>query len=214
MGNTPSGQRPPKVTAQDRAILQLKLQRDKLRKATVKIQVIINKENQIARQSVHEGNKRRAMLALKKRKYQENLLDTIEKQSDSLETLISTIEFKLIEKDVVFGLEEGNRVLKQINGELSMEKVDKIMDDSAEGIQYQEELSERLGELMPRALDDEVDEEMAKMEREEMDKEKEKNPGIPEVSTLPELPEAPRTEIKNHPKKGEREEQKAEPLPA
>ncbi|QPG77269.1 hypothetical protein FOA43_004677 [Brettanomyces nanus] len=190
MGNVPSS---PKVTAQDKAILQLKLQRDKLHKASTKIQVIARKENQIARQSIRDGNRRRALLALKKRKYQKNLLDTIEKQSDTLETLISTIEFKLIEKDVVYGLQQGNNVLKEINSELSIEKVDKIMGDSEEGIMYQEELSRRLGQVMPRALDEEVDQELDAMEREENLKEEARAPG----SLVPQLPEVPRTQIKD-----------------
>lgn len=142
-----SGRKAPKITSQDKAILQLKIQRDKLRKTSIKVQTVIKRENEIARQCVRKGDKRRALLALKKRKYQENLLDTVGKQSDSLETLINTIEFKLIEKDVVYGLQEGNKVLKQLNTELSVDKVDKIMDETAEGVSYQEELSERLGEL-------------------------------------------------------------------
>lgn len=38
---------------------------------------------------------------------------------------------------MLFGLEQGNKVLKQINKEMTMERVEKIMDDSAEGIEYQ-----------------------------------------------------------------------------
>lgn len=199
MGNTASNG--PKVTVQDRAVLELKLQRDKLRRASLKIQVVIRREEEIARLSVRQGNRPRALLALKKKKYQENLLDTIEKQSDTLENLISTIEFKLIEKDVVYGLQQGNKVLKQLNQELSLEKVDKIMDDSEEGVRYQEELSERLGEMMPRALDDEVDAELDALETAMAEPESEPAvPVLPEVpveapAAVPELPTAPKTEL-------------------
>ena len=198
-----SGRKAPKITSQDKAILQLKIQRDKLRKTSIKVQTVIKRENEIARQCVRKGDKRRALLALKKRKYQENLLDTVGKQSDSLETLINTIEFKLIEKDVVYGLQEGNKVLKQLNTELSVDKVDKIMDETAEGVSYQEELSERLGELMPRALDAEVDEELERMEREEAEKTEEGSKN--EAAKLGELPAAPSGELIDGGRKKEKE---------
>ncbi|KAF6006669.1 hypothetical protein HII13_004948 [Brettanomyces bruxellensis] len=201
--NVSSGRKAPKITSQDKAILQLKIQRDKLRKTSIKVQTVIKRENEIARQCVRKGDKRRALLALKKRKYQENLLDTVGKQSDSLETLINTIEFKLIEKDVVYGLQEGNKVLKQLNTELSVDKVDKIMDETAEGVSYQEELSERLGELMPRALDAEVDEELERMEREEAEKTEERSKN--EAAKLGELPAAPSGELIDGGRKKEKE---------
>lgn len=206
MGNTSSsGRTPPKITNQDKAILQLKMQRDKLQKTSKKIEVVIKRERQIAMESVKSGNKRRALLALKKKKYQENLMDTVERQTESLESLISTIEFKLIEKDVVYGLQQGNEVLKQLNNELSVDKVDKIMDDTQDGIEYQEELSDRLGDLMPRALDAEVDEELAEMEREQSKQPKETDT----TKKLEGLPEAPHEE----PKKAQNV-QAPEPLPA
>ena len=201
--NVSSGRKAPKITSQDKAVLQLKIQRDKLRKTSIKVQTVIKRENEIARQCVRKGDKRRALLALKKRKYQENLLDTVGKQSDSLETLINTIEFKLIEKDVVYGLQEGNKVLKQLNTELSVDKVDKIMDETAEGVSYQEELSERLGELMPRALDAEVDEELERMEREEAEKTEEGSKN--EAAKLGELPAAPSGELIDGGRKKEKE---------
>jgi charged multivesicular body protein 6 len=43
-----------------------------------------------------------------------------------------------VEKDVVFGLKQGNAVLKEINQEMSLESVEKLMDDTADAIAYQE----------------------------------------------------------------------------
>jgi len=39
---------------------------------------------------------------------------------------------------VVFGLQQGSNVLKELNKEMSLEAVEKIMDDTADGIAYQE----------------------------------------------------------------------------
>lgn len=38
---------------------------------------------------------------------------------------------------MVFGLHQGSAVLKEINQEMSLEKVEKLMDDTADAIAYQ-----------------------------------------------------------------------------
>lgn len=50
---------------------------------------------------------------------------------------VSTIEFSLVEKDSMFGLAQGNAVLKTINKELNLEMVEQLMSDTAEGVAYQ-----------------------------------------------------------------------------
>jgi hypothetical protein len=47
----------------------------------------------------------------------------------------------LVEKDVIFGLQQGSAVLKEINKEMSLEAVEKLMDDTADAIAYQEVLT-------------------------------------------------------------------------
>lgn len=37
----------------------------------------------------------------------------------------------------MFGLEQGNQVLQQINKETSMERLERLLDDTAEAQQYQ-----------------------------------------------------------------------------
>lgn len=48
------------------------------------------------------------------------------------------MEFALIQKDVVFGLEQGTKVLKEIHAEMGgIEHVEKLMGENAEAIAYQ-----------------------------------------------------------------------------
>lgn len=42
-----------------------------------------------------------------------------------------------MEKDVLFGLAQGNKVLKQLHNEISVEKAEKILEDTADSIAYQ-----------------------------------------------------------------------------
>jgi len=50
---------------------------------------------------------------------------------------VSQIEFSLVEKDVVFGLRQGHEALVQLNREMNVESVDKLMGDTTEAIAYQ-----------------------------------------------------------------------------
>lgn len=182
MGNSSSA---PRITTQDKAILQLKLQRDKLNQTQTKMQAVISAEVEVAKKCLLQGNKERAKLSLRKKKNQESMIAKIYSQIESLEQLISSIEFKLIEKNVVYGLEQGNSILKQLNQELNMNRIEKLMDDTEEGIRYQEEVSEMLGSSMSRLDEDEVDEELKAMEREARKDEKvqEEAPIFPEAPT-------------------------------
>lgn len=84
------------------------------------------------------GDKKRALLALRRKKYQESLLEKTDAQLAQLEQLTRSVEFALIQKDVVFGLQQGTRVLRDIHAEMGgLEHVEKLMGDTADAIAYQ-----------------------------------------------------------------------------
>ncbi|RUS17182.1 Snf7-domain-containing protein [Endogone sp. FLAS-F59071] len=127
----------PKITSQDKAILDLKVQRDKLKQYQKKIKIVVDKEIEVAKKHLAAGDKRRALLALKKKKYQETLLERTDAQLMNLEELTNSIEYALVEKQVLDGLKAGNDVLKEIQREMSLEAVERLMDETAEAIAYQ-----------------------------------------------------------------------------
>lgn len=49
-----------------------------------------------------------------------------------------TIEFAMVEQQVFEGLQRGNEVLAELQQELSLEDVEKLMADTAEAIAYQQ----------------------------------------------------------------------------
>ncbi|KAK0723159.1 Snf7-domain-containing protein [Lasiosphaeria miniovina] len=162
MGNSAS-----RVTAQDKAILDLKTQRDKLHQYQKRVTVLTDRETQIARQMLASGDKKRALLALRRKKYQESLLAKTDAQLEQLEKLTSSVEFALIQKDVVFGLQQGTKVLKEIHAEMGgIEHVEKLMGETADAIAYQREVSEMLGGRISNQDEDEVEEELAALEAE------------------------------------------------
>lgn len=77
-----------KVTGRDRAILDMKMQRDNLKRYNRNIQSILNRETEIAKQCLRSGDKRRVLLALRQKKFQEGLLERTEEQLIILEQLV------------------------------------------------------------------------------------------------------------------------------
>lgn len=116
----------------------MKNQRDKLHQYQRRIVVLTNREKEIAKDLLAKGDKSRALLALRRKKYQESLLAKTDAQLEQLEKLTSSVEFALVQKDVVFGLEQGTRVLGEIHREMGgLDKVERLMEDTAEAIAYQ-----------------------------------------------------------------------------
>ncbi|KIW31709.1 uncharacterized protein PV07_03309 [Cladophialophora immunda] len=190
MGNSQSAH---KISAQDRAILDMKNQRDKLRQYQKRITVITTRETEIAKECLAKGDKARALLALRRKKYQESLLSKTDAQLEQLEKLTSSVEFALVQKDVLFGLQQGTQVLNMIHKEMGgLEGVEKMMGETEEARRYQQEISEALAGQMSNEDEDEVEDELEALEREVVGL-----PDAPNKTILGEgtLPEVPKTEL-------------------
>ncbi|MCO5573501.1 hypothetical protein L7F22_027272 [Adiantum nelumboides] len=206
MGNTTSkGGSGAKITKQDRAILDLKLQRDKIKQYQKKVQLILDKEHDAARTFLVRGDKERAKTALRRRRYQETILQKTDTQLETLEGLVSNIEFSQIEASVMHGLAQGNAVLKEIHKEMTIESVDKLMEETAEAQAYQREIDEALAGKMTAEDEEAVNAEMALLEREAL--------GLPDVKETVQdpakkidLPSAPTTQPVSAPTEEEEEE--------
>lgn len=166
------------------------------------------------------GNRARALLALRRKKYQEQLLSKTDAQLAQLEQLTRSVEFALIQKDVVFGLQQGTRVLQDIHREMGgLEHVEKLMGDSADAIAYQREVSEMLGGRITNQDEDEVEDELAALEAEVNANASANSPAPargrvrPRVSTPPTvLPSAPDRPLPKAEAEEEEEEEDAVPI--
>ncbi|THH33508.1 hypothetical protein EUX98_g642 [Antrodiella citrinella] len=160
----------------------LKLQRDKLKQYRKKIQAVLDREHEIAKQHLAAGQKDRALFALRKRRYQEGLLVKTDSQLENLEKLVSTIEFSLVEVSVVHGLQQGNEVLKEIHKEMSIEAVEKLLDETAEARAYQREIDDMLADTLTADDEDAVQEELRQLQQEaigEQELDSDRLPSVP-----------------------------------
>ncbi|XP_072377599.1 charged multivesicular body protein 6-A-like [Diabrotica undecimpunctata] len=181
---------PSRVTEHDKAVLQLKQQRDKLRQYQKRVELSLGKDKDIAKKLLNNGQRDRAKLLLKKKRYQEQLLSKLDVQLDNLDKMASDIEFAQLETQVVSGLKAGNEALKQINDSLKIEDIERILDETREGIDKQNEINELLSGQLTDEDEAAVEEELAGLIEQEM-------PAVPS--------EEPRVEVNEEEEEDEEE---------
>ncbi|XP_035731467.1 charged multivesicular body protein 6-like isoform X1 [Vespa mandarinia] len=174
-----------RITEQDKAILQLKQTRDKIKQYQRRIEQTLEKERLLAKKLIHNGQKDRALLLLRKKKFQEQILSKIDGQLENLEIMVHDIEFAQIEIKIVDGLKEGNAALKKLHDIFSIDEIEKVMDETREGIEKQRELDEILSGELTQEDEAEVEAELDVLLNAEI---KEAAPEIPDEITLPEVP--------------------------
>ncbi|KAI6226442.1 hypothetical protein M3Y99_01294700 [Aphelenchoides fujianensis] len=127
-----------RLTEQDRALMSLKIERDNLQKAYKRHEQGIERHKEMAKELLHKGHKDRALMLLKRKKFEETMMGRIEKHLQQIYTMIGDIETAVMNKELLETLQEGNKALMTLNSAFSLEDVEKIMEDTAEAAEYQQ----------------------------------------------------------------------------
>jgi len=177
---------PRAITEKDTAILELKRQRIRLVEYKKQAVGVIERETVNAKKLLARGDKKRALLTLKKKKYQQTLIDKTDGQLFNLEELVNSIEFASVQAKVFEALKSGNTVLQKINDSMKIEDVEKLMQESAEAVEHQNKVNELLGHELTAVDMEAVDKELAAFEEADA------------VKQLPAVPSKP-IEVKSQP---------------
>ncbi|CAM6088412.1 unnamed protein product [Calypogeia fissa] len=173
----------PKVTDVDKAILVLKTQRRKLVAYQKQLDVVIARELEVAKELLQQKKKERALLALKKRKSQEELQKKVDVWILNVEKQLADVEIAGRQKAVFDSLKAGHKAIEDLHKEIRVEDIQKLMDDSADAQAYQDEINEALGQQLT-AEDEEAA--LAELESLELEMDLEEFPEPPK-----QLPDAP-----------------------
>ncbi|KAF2878739.1 hypothetical protein ILUMI_27433 [Ignelater luminosus] len=182
-----------RVTQQDKAILQLKQQRDKLKQYQKRIELSLTKDRELAKTLLNDGKKERAKLLLRKKRYQEQLLQKTDGQLENLERMAHDLEFAQIEIQVIDGLKHGNEALKKVNEVLNLEDIERILEETREGVEKQREidallsgaLTEEDEEAVEAELQGIIEEALPQVPNEPVPVQEIEEPSLPEVPSSP-----------------------------
>ncbi|KAH8350124.1 hypothetical protein KR067_001386 [Drosophila pandora] len=171
---------PSRITDQDKAVLQLKQQRDRLKQYQKRIELQLENDRLLARKCLQQGRKDRAKSLLRKKKYQESLLTNADKQLENLEKLAADLEFAQVEMKVLDGLKAGNAALKKVHDLLDINEVERIMDETREGIEKQQEIDAILTDVLTEQDEEDV---LAELDALEAEEDQQKTAQLPDLPT-------------------------------
>jgi len=190
-----------RITNHDRAVLQMKQQRDTLKRYQQQVEKLLEKERELAKKLLSENKKDKAKLLLRKKKYQTEQLGRTEAALDTVEKLIQDLEYTQIEAKVVEGLKVGNVALKNANELLNIEQIEQILDETKEGIEKQREITDLLIGALSSEDEEAVEAELNELISVEQQKVVDMLPSIPSDDLPVTIQEDTKVEEKSPPKK-------------
>lgn len=165
---TSSSPRTNGVTSADRAILKLKVMRDRLSLYQTQLQDVSDRELRLAQEALAQDRKDKALYCLRKRKERQVALTTSWRQLENTEQMILRMEAAQMDAAVMSAIRDGTEQLKQMQAAtgLTAEEVERVMAAAQEAADEQREISELLGQPLSNASDeDECLRELEALER-------------------------------------------------
>ena len=129
-------------------MLDLKHARDSLRQTQKRLEVSMARETEIARAMLKRGNKPAALMCIKKKKLQQALYDKTHGQLDNVQSMLDSIDFAKLNVQVFESLKAGKNALEDLNSVMSVDDVEKLMDENAEQMQIAQEIDDAVQQHM------------------------------------------------------------------
>jgi len=131
-----------------------------------------------------------AKAALRRKKNYEHQLEQTSAQMLTVEREISSIETANINKETLDAMKNAQRAMVNIHGGLTIDKVDQTMEDLREQHAIGEEIAEALtqGNIGQGVDEDELDEELAELQQEELDNKMLKTGTVPVSDQIHRMP--------------------------
>ncbi|KAF8842289.1 Snf7-domain-containing protein [Paxillus ammoniavirescens] len=161
------GRRDPKQAARD-AIVSLRQQLQMIEKKEDYLQKKIDEETKKAKANA-VSNKAVATQALRRKKQSETEMERLSGQRLQLEQQINTLESANLNLETMQAMKKASDVLAHIHGNMKMDDVDAAMARIEEQRNIANEIAEAISGPTDQLEDDELREELAQMEQEQLD---------------------------------------------
>jgi charged multivesicular body protein 4 len=134
-----------------------------------------------------------AKAALRRKKAFEHQLEQTSAQMMTVEREIGSIESANINKETLDAMKNASKAIQNIHGGLTVDQVDQTMEDLREQHAVGEEIAEALtqGAQTSGVDEDELDEELAELQQEQLDERMLKTGSVPVHDQIQRMPNAP-----------------------
>eukprot|EP00386_Alphamonas_edax_P010758 GDKI01034481.1.p1 GENE.GDKI01034481.1~~GDKI01034481.1.p1 ORF type:complete len:370 (-),score=100.41 GDKI01034481.1:599-1708(-) len=156
-----------RITDADRAMLDLKAQKDQLVIHRRKLEALIPKDIAAAKLFIEQKKKQLALLALRKKKQHEQMVEQCYNHLHQVEEMIAQCENAQMQQNFVQALAAGNSALKQFQKEVTIDSVQQLKDDMDEAAAHVQEIDQLLCAAGIPQDDEAVLAELARIEEEE-----------------------------------------------
>ena len=163
MGSLCDKSETPKINNEEKAILDCKLARDKIKTYIKRLERNANLKKEKAKESLKQKNKDRAKYKLKLSKMYSEQIKHAESQLTMLEEQMNNLESAITQKEALKILEKGNEVLKNLQNECNIEKWEKISEDMNDIKEQQDEINQFFRDKNIEDIDNDIENEMNKL---------------------------------------------------
>jgi hypothetical protein len=154
------------VSQIDRAVLDLKVSRDRLNRYKKRLYLDSEKLYNKAKAFKEKNETRAALGLLKLRKMKQKEVDNIDSQLISIQTMISNIQTKEQEVEVLAALRSGKNALEKLHNENTLDDVLKLMEEIEEQNEIEREINDALvstGESLTGIEEEDLELELQKL---------------------------------------------------
>ena len=152
-----------KINEEERALLNCKLCRDKIKKYIKSLEKNVALKKEQAKEALKNKNRDRARFFMRQGKMYEEQIKSSDGQLQMIETQITQIENAQNQKDVFTVLKEGNDVLKKLQEEVNVEKMQEVADDLDDLKEKNDELTQFFKDRGIEENEEELDDDLNKL---------------------------------------------------
>mmetsp|Transcript_9200 Transcript_9200/g.29301 ORF Transcript_9200/g.29301 Transcript_9200/m.29301 type:complete len:220 (+) Transcript_9200:46-705(+) len=140
------GSKNKQISATDRAVLDLKISRDKLKALSAKYEAQEGALTSLATDQLRRGDRARAKKALQRRAGVRATYDRAVNQLDNVEATLASVESAKLTSEIAASLKAGNAAIKELHAKLGgLEGVENLMLETEDAIADQAAIDEALG---------------------------------------------------------------------
>jgi charged multivesicular body protein 6 len=163
--NKEKGKKISELPATEKALMDCKQTRDKIKKELKNLDHKRLKNREIAKKELKSGNKEKAKIYLNRSKLIEKRTEVYSGQLTMIEEQITSIQNLQMQKDAIKVLQQGNEILKKMNEEVNINKWEEIKDNMQSLKEDQDEINNLIKGygIDQNKFDEEIDEELNKM---------------------------------------------------